>query len=93
MREQPTRVLVVGAKDVAGLPPLFENRQFAGRLFTDSSRTKLLELHFAAEEPAAGKASPPLQWGGVKPRPELSESNAKADAHAQVQAGQYEAAL
>ena len=56
MQEQPTRVLVVGAKDLADLPPLFENQQFAGRLFTDPSRTKLLELHFAPDEPPAQRA-------------------------------------
>ena len=56
MQEQPTRVLVVGAKDVAGLPPLFEKQQFAGRLFTDPSRAKLLELHFTPDEPPAADA-------------------------------------
>ena len=78
MQEQPTRVLVVGAKDLVGLPPLFENQQFAGRLFTDPSRTKLLELHFTPDGPLAPGETP---------------AEAKAEAHRQVQGGQYEAAL
>ena len=78
MQEQPTRVLVVGAKDLVGLPPLFENQQFAGRLFTDPGRTKLLELHFTPDGP---------------PAPGETPAEARAEAYRQVQAGQYEAAL
>ena len=63
MQEQPTRVLVVGAKDIAGLPPLFENQQFAGRLFADPSRTKLLELHFTPDGPPAAERNAPPEPG------------------------------
>ena len=78
MREQPTRVLVVGAGDLDDFPRLFEDHHFAERLFTDPSRAKLLELHFATDEPPTQGQSPP------GPR-------TKADI--QVRTGQYEAAL
>jgi sodium transport system permease protein len=47
MQEQPTRVLVVDAPELTGLPPLFENEQFSPQVFTDVSRARLLDLHFA----------------------------------------------
>jgi sodium transport system permease protein len=78
MQEQPTRVLVVGAKDLAGLPPLFEKQQFAGQLFSDPRGPKLLELHFTPNGP---------------PMPGETPAEARADAYAQVQAGQFDAAL
>jgi sodium transport system permease protein len=81
MRDQSTRVLVVGAKSLeslAGLPPLFENQKFAERLFVDGDKAKLLELHFAPDEPSADGSS------AIDPR---------TAAHIAVQAGKYEAAL
>ena len=78
MREKSTRVLVVGAGDSSELPGLFKDQQFDGRLFADPSRAKLLELHFAADEPAAqGQTAP----------------DARTKADIQVRTGQYEAAL
>lgn len=47
MREESTTVFVVGARDLEDLPPLFENQQFAPRLFSDPSQRDLLELQFA----------------------------------------------
>ena len=47
MQEQPTRVLVVGAENLAAAPPLFENQQFSEWLFADPSRAKLINLSFA----------------------------------------------
>ena len=55
MQDQVARVLVVGARDSRDLPPLFENKQFAARLFADPSAARLLELHFAPNEPPARK--------------------------------------
>ena len=78
MQEQVTRVLVVGAKDLADLPPLFTNQQFAEPLFTDPSRARLLTLYFAPHEPPARSETMP---------------NAKTEAYGQVQSGKYEAAL
>ena len=78
MQEQATRVLIVGAKDMADLPPLFEDEQFAARLFLDPSRSKLLELQFTAEVP------PPTGEAGA---------DVRSDAYAKVQAGAFEAAL
>jgi sodium transport system permease protein len=47
MREESTTVLVAGARDLEDLPPLFENQQFAPRLFSEAKQRELLELHFA----------------------------------------------
>ena len=77
MQDQPTRVLVVGAKNLADLPPLFENGQFAERLFGDPAGAKLLELHFAPDEPAPGETPAEL----------------RAESGAEVRSGNYEAAL
>jgi len=49
MQEHKARVLVLGAPELEGLPPLFEGERFASPLFADSARARLLELHFAAE--------------------------------------------
>jgi sodium transport system permease protein len=78
MQEQPTRVLVVGAKKVADLPPLFEKEQFAAALFSDSARARLLDLHFLPGE------SRKADEANLDPR---------AEADRQVRSGQYEAAL
>ena len=47
MQEQPTRVLVIGADNLAVSPPLFENQQFSEWLFVDPSKAKLINLTFA----------------------------------------------
>src|SRR3989304_2090298 len=51
LQEQSTRVLVVAAQNLAGLPPLIENQQFAAGLFDDPDRARLLELFFSPDEP------------------------------------------
>ena len=78
MQEQTTRVLVVGVKDFADLPPLFEDEQFAACLFIDPSRAKLLELHFTPSEQST---------------PTEAASDTRAQAYSQVQSGDYEVAL
>lgn len=77
MREQTTSVLVVGAPDLADLPPLFENGRFADRLFTDPDKARLLEIHFASE---AGNAA-------------AESSDSQAEARRAVTAGEYAAAV
>lgn len=78
MQEQATRVLIVGAEDMADLPPLIENEQFAARLFLDPSRANLLELYFAADAPpATGETN----------------ADMRSDAYSKVQSGDFEAAL
>jgi len=78
LQEQPTRILIVAAQDLGNLPPLFENQQFAPRLFSDPERAALLELYFQPNEPRNNNsdASDQLQY-----------------ARRQVQAGRYDAAL
>ncbi len=51
MREQPISVLVVGARDMVGVPPLFEDDRFAEELFTDPYKRNLIEVDFASAEP------------------------------------------
>src|SRR3990172_250940 len=46
MREKAVRVLVVGATDFAGLPPLIENKGFAASLFNPPAKANLLTLSF-----------------------------------------------
>ena len=84
--EKPSSVLVVGARDLAHLPPLVENRQFAARLFNHSDQARrdgadrvgLLEVHFARDEPEG---------------PDRKRSNPRAEAAGAIQAGQYDAAV
>ena len=78
MREQPTRVLVVGAPDLAGLPPLFKGSHFDELVFLDPSKLELLELNFVPDRPNA-------EGVGV--------SDARSEAQEQVQSNQCEAAL
>ncbi|HEX3868849.1 MAG TPA: hypothetical protein VHV77_00290, partial [Pirellulales bacterium] len=49
VREQATRVLVIGADSLPNNPTLIEDDHFASRLFSDPAKAKLLELHFAAD--------------------------------------------
>ncbi|MGA2797421.1 MAG: ABC transporter permease subunit/CPBP intramembrane protease [Thermoguttaceae bacterium] len=78
LQAHPSRVLIVSAKELGNLPPLFENQQFAAQLFTDPDRADLLELHFAPDEPRGNIAD---------------KTDPLEDARRQVQAGQYDAAL
>ena len=75
MQEQPTRVLVVGAENLAAAPPLFENQQFSEWLFADPSRAKLLDLSFAPPQgrAAAGRTltrgpTPAARWSRAPSR-------------------------
>ena len=86
MQDKPSSVLIVGARDLADLPPLIENCRFSDRLFNDpeqplpdtSGPTRLLELHFAPAELRGGTG-------------ELSDQ--REEAHAAVLAGTYDAAV
>jgi sodium transport system permease protein len=55
IREQPTRVLVLGAEDLPQTPALIEAGHFAPALLSDPERQRLVELSFA-EVPAAKAA-------------------------------------
>ncbi len=57
LQEQPTSVLVVGAKNLKDLPRLFDNGQFAPELFNSPDGTKLLEVTFQADEPPVDAAA------------------------------------
>jgi sodium transport system permease protein len=81
--ERPTEVLVVGARMLADLPPLVENKRFAARLFADPAEQELLELSFAPDEPRPGAGRPPTRGG----------EDARTAAWRAVQAGEFDAAL
>lgn len=52
MRDKPSRILVVGAREL-GEPPLFENGRFSQDLFSEPGGARLMELDFARAEPAS----------------------------------------
>lgn len=58
-REQLTRVLVIGARDLRDLPPLFENNRFADDLFGERGKSDLLLVEFAGTEPSHGASGDP----------------------------------
>ncbi len=62
MREKPSRVLIVGARDLADLPPLVDEAPAGGgpaALAPSGSRpAKVLDLHFAPDEPRSGEGGP-----------------------------------
>ncbi len=78
MREKPSRVLVVGVRDLDRFPQLFENAQFDPSLFGSADQWKLLEVTFAPTEPRPG-------W----PEP----ADTRDAAWRAVESGQYDAAL
>ena len=78
MREQATSVLVIGAKYVPDQPPLFENRSFAGDLFNAPDKARLLELHFARDEPTPDVKAVP---------------DPHVEARRAVQAGEFDVAI
>ena len=82
MQERPTRIWVVGARSLDGLPPLVENNRFAKGLFDDPDRARLLVIEFAPGEPR-------------EDAPETAEMLADPQGHARrlVQSGAYDAAL
>lgn len=51
IREQPTRILLLGAEQLPALPPLVVDGQFDERLFSDASRARLIQLDSAAVWP------------------------------------------
>jgi sodium transport system permease protein len=77
LKEKPSRVLVIGARNLAEEPPLIEGRRFAPDLFSQPEHADLLELEFARDEPS-----------GDKPAPDAYELGWRA-----VEEGRYDAAL
>ncbi|HEY4759548.1 MAG TPA: ABC transporter permease subunit, partial [Thermoguttaceae bacterium] len=78
LQEQPSEVLILAGQNLEQLPPLFENKQFAARLFSDEDRADLLELYFAPDEP----------------REKIQDKNGwLEEARRQVEAGRFDAAL
>jgi sodium transport system permease protein len=84
MQEQPTRVLVVGARDLGELPALFENDRFAAGLFKEPERARLLEVKFESDEP---RDEPPLA------DPQRREEASREKAERRVQTREFDAAL
>jgi len=78
MQEQPTDVLVTGARNLTDLPPLFENNRFTAGLFADSKQARLLQLEFAPAEPRDGAEQ---------------TIDRREQARAAVQSGRFDAAL
>jgi sodium transport system permease protein len=84
LEEKPSRVLVIGALDIAGrhgLPPLFDAEQgsrFDSALFFSDNQMRLLELEFAPDEPLQGVEPP---------------DDPRRHARQLVQSGQFDAAL
>ncbi len=84
LEAKPSRVLVIGALDIAGyedLPPLFDPQQgkrFSSKLFFDENHMRLLELEFAKGEPEEG-ADPP--------------DDPREHARERVQSGEFHAAI
>lgn len=77
IREQPTRVLVIGRSGLPTVPSLVEGDHFAERLFAEPDKLRLLELHFAEDSDLAGQHD-------LKP---------EAWARAAVEQGEYEAVV
>lgn len=78
VREVPTRVLVVGARNLPDEPPLWERGRFAPGLFSEPDKARLLEPVFLGEEA----------------HEETSQSaDRRAELQAAVERGQYEAVL
>jgi sodium transport system permease protein len=82
MREQPSRILVVGAKNLDDLPPLFEKDGFAPILFGDPSRARLLQVTFAKDD------QPSSEREGSQ-----SSADQRAAAIRAMEAGKYDAVL
>jgi sodium transport system permease protein len=51
VREQPTRVLLIGVENLPQAPSLVEDDRFAARLFTDPEKIGLLEVHVNVDAP------------------------------------------
>ncbi len=57
MREQSTEVLIVGAANFEGVPPLINDKRFSDALFDGSEKLRLLTLSFADPSAIAGDAT------------------------------------
>src|ERR1700704_5869438 len=57
MREHPTRVLVVGAPQLAGIPPLLEGKRFAANLFDEDNPAARRLLEVVARDAQAAAES------------------------------------
>ena len=84
LEEKPSRVLVIGARDIAGcedMPPLFdpeEGKRFSASLFSGENQMRLLELEFATDEPQEGIDTP---------------DDPREHARQLIQSGEFDAAL
>jgi sodium transport system permease protein len=79
VRDQPTKVLIMGAQGLPKSPPLIVDNHFAMQWFNEPDKAGLLELH---EEPREAKQDPADQ--GASPQ---------ARAQHAVEKGEYEAAV
>jgi sodium transport system permease protein len=57
MQEHPTRVLLIGRGELPDSPALVDGERFAAGLFGDEGGSRLLKLHFPAENGGAGGPS------------------------------------
>jgi sodium transport system permease protein len=80
MREEPTRVLVIGAQQIEGLPALVDGKHFAAGLFSEPKKIPLLTLETLVAEPAHGRDAASVAGDSVAARQAVSS-------------GRYDAAL
>lgn len=59
LMKKPSRVLVIGARQLPEDPPLFDGARFHPSLFGGGREADLLEVSFAREEPGEGGSPPP----------------------------------
>lgn len=78
VREQPTRVLVIGQESLPKTPPLIEGDRFSERLFTTADKVNLLELRLSKD---------PI------PHDSQAVEQAIAEARQAVEQGEYEAVV
>ena len=62
VHEQVTRGVRRRRDNLPGKPPLFENGRFAGRLFADAGRARLLDLRFAPPNPSGDACRDPRAY-------------------------------
>jgi sodium transport system permease protein len=78
VREQSTRVLVIGAHGLPDSPALLAGKEFDGQWFSDPAKSYLLQLEFASTEPE---------------RRDVQDEEVPQYAREVLDAGQYEAVL
>ena len=97
MHEQSTSVLIVGARDLADLPPLVENQRFTRELFGDPDRVPEHDRGRAEdnEDKRSGKMRLlELHFAPAEPRGDARKMpDQRAEARRAVQLGKYDAAL